>query len=381
MKRIGIFALIFVVCLESAAWGEQKPATCIDNWNQFHQSNMQRSNPCETVLNVDTVKSLTLKWSFKAGDQPYLDNTPVVENGVVYTGSGKGNVYAINAKTGAMLWSQNVGGVTSSPAVADGVVYVSAGSSPGGTLYALNAATGDQLWSYALGSNVQSIPPPTVVDGVVYLALTVNSDDGQLFALNGSTGTLLWSYDLGNPAKSSPAVADGRVYFGMGALDAATGALLWGLPRYSTGASSNAVANGLVYLARGNVYTLDARNGDTRWKQYFNVPAYSSPAVESGTVYVGSSRGGVFALNAATGDEFWNYDSPLGGATSSPTAANGVVYFGGGNNLYVLNAATGAVLGRFPLQGTVTSPAVTHGMVYVGSGAYIDAFGLADGEK
>ena len=40
-------------------------------------------------------------------------------------GSQDNNVYALNAKTGAKLWSFTTGSsVTSSPAVANGVVYV-----------------------------------------------------------------------------------------------------------------------------------------------------------------------------------------------------------------------------------------------------------------
>ena len=52
-------------------------------------------------------------------------SSPAVANGVVYVGSNDGNVYALNASTGAMLWSYTTGGgVYSSPAVANGVVYV-----------------------------------------------------------------------------------------------------------------------------------------------------------------------------------------------------------------------------------------------------------------
>jgi outer membrane protein assembly factor BamB len=52
-------------------------------------------------------------------------SSPAVANGVVYVGSVDGNVYALNASTGAKLWSFNAGDVVaSSPAVANGVVYI-----------------------------------------------------------------------------------------------------------------------------------------------------------------------------------------------------------------------------------------------------------------
>ena len=79
-------------------------------------------------------------------------SSPAVVNGVVYFGSDDGNVYALNASTGAKLWSYATGdGVDSSPAVANGVVYV---GSDDGNVYALNASTGAKLWSYATGRRV-----------------------------------------------------------------------------------------------------------------------------------------------------------------------------------------------------------------------------------
>jgi len=75
----------------------------------------------------------------------YVDSSPAVANGVVYVGSNDNNVYALNARTGAKLWSYATGNeVIRSPAVANGVVYV---GSLDQVVYALNASTGAKLWS------------------------------------------------------------------------------------------------------------------------------------------------------------------------------------------------------------------------------------------
>jgi outer membrane protein assembly factor BamB len=59
---------------------------------------------------------------------------------VVYVGSDDANLYALNAATGARLWSFATGnGVESSPAVANGVVYA---GSDDGNLYAFDPAGG-----------------------------------------------------------------------------------------------------------------------------------------------------------------------------------------------------------------------------------------------
>jgi len=88
-----------------------------------------------------------------------------VANGVVYFGSYDGSVYALNATTGTKLWSFTIGHyVYSSPAVANGVVYVGDGNYSG-NLYALNASTGAVLWSYTFGG----IASPVVVNGALYV--------------------------------------------------------------------------------------------------------------------------------------------------------------------------------------------------------------------
>ena len=99
----------------------------------------------------------------------------------------------LNASTGmvgydwelhnSVIWSYNTGSLVllSSPAVADGTVYVGAYN---GKLYALNAQTGAFEWSYQTGYAIVS--SPTVANGVVY----VGSEDNQTYALNASTGKL-----------------------------------------------------------------------------------------------------------------------------------------------------------------------------------------------
>jgi hypothetical protein len=51
---------------------------------------------------------------------------------------------------------------------------------------------------------------PAVADGKVY----VGSEDGCVYCLNASTGEKIWSYTTGGNVNSSPAVADGKVYVG-----------------------------------------------------------------------------------------------------------------------------------------------------------------------
>jgi outer membrane protein assembly factor BamB len=243
-RLVSLMLAIAPLCLMLAAANSsahaQTSSPSPGDWTQFHRDNMQRWNPYETILGVNNVGKLGLKWTFPIG----TSTPPVVANGVVYVGTEDGAMYALNASTGAVSWSVQAGGLfPSSPAVVNGVVYI---GSFDHNVYALNASTGARLWSFATGDLVYSAP--TVVNGVVY----IGSTDGNLYALNATTGAKLWGF-TGGAVYSSPAVANGVVYIGGGtnvyALNASTGAELWSFT-FGGGNSSPAVANGVVYMAR-----------------------------------------------------------------------------------------------------------------------------------
>jgi outer membrane protein assembly factor BamB len=346
------------------------------DWTQFLKDNMQRYNPYETVLSVNSVGGLKPKWTFTT-----IGSSPAVANGVVYIGSYDHNVYALNASTGAKLWSYTTGQfVDASPAVANGVVYI---ASEDGNMYALNASTGAKLWSFAFEDGDGSQCPATVVDGVVY----VGAEDLNLYALNASTGAKLWSFATRGGVTNSPAVVNGMVFLGgtdtnIYGLNASTGAKLWSFGTGHTLNTSTAVANGVVYVGSdyGNFYALNASTGALLWSQAAGPgqDVGTAPAVANGVVYIASEDGAMYALNASTGAKLWSFAT--GGGVGSPAVANGVVYFGSGDgNLYGLNASTGAKLLSFQTDTGVGSPAVVDGVVYVAAGFNVFAFGLGGG--
>jgi len=381
------------------------------DWTQYLRDNMQRWNPYETVLGVNNVSGLKLKWQNSLGGN---SSEPVVANGVVYFGTSNNSgphpeiiLYALNAGTGAELWNfPTQGNLTSSPAVANGVVYI---GSTGGTVYAVNASTGAELWSYATGVPVAT--SPAVANGVVYVGS--NDDEGvgnSFFALNASTGALLWSSEgVGPPTSFSPAaVANGVVYVSVAdaldrsyfvyAANASTGAALWSFQRAGSPYAdegpfgSPAVANGVVYIGSdgtnvpgpgfvpipGNLYALNASTGAVLWS-YKTGNVGGAPAVANGIVYAGSVNG-LYALNASTGALLWRTSQ---NAVDSPAVANGVVYFSsfnqnaGADTVYALNANTGAVLWSYDVGASAAStPIIVDGVAYFRGGDGLYAFSV-----
>src|SRR5438094_163469 len=80
-----------------------------------------------------TVRGLIPTCTVRTGEHGHP--SPAVVNGVVYVGPFDNKVYALDASTGAVLWTYVTGNIVwSSPAVAKGVVYV---GSYDGKVYAL----------------------------------------------------------------------------------------------------------------------------------------------------------------------------------------------------------------------------------------------------
>lgn len=108
------------------------------------------------------------------------DNANVaVAYGNVYASSYDSNLYCLDATTGALVWNYTTGGdVVGLPAVADGKVYF---NSIDGNVYCLNAVTGAFIWSYGAGSSNFQVSSPAVANGVVY----VSGGKGVVYAFSG----------------------------------------------------------------------------------------------------------------------------------------------------------------------------------------------------
>ena len=160
-----------------------------------------------------------------AGAYGNASSTPLIVGDTVYVQDLGSNVKAIDLATGAVKWSHDYNEFQigpNGPAIGYGRIYVAAGSQ---AIAALDATTGAELWSTTItttetdGVSIQ----PTVVDGLV-LAATIpisvqgqfkGGDRGVLYALDATTGAKVWSFDTikspnlwGHP-RSTPAAGRG----------------------------------------------------------------------------------------------------------------------------------------------------------------------------
>jgi outer membrane protein assembly factor BamB len=140
-------------------------------------------------------------------------------DGVVYVAGKDRVVYALNLRTGALIWSFDF--AADQPSVTDPARSTAAllgrtlvlGSGAG--VYALDAVTGAKLWHTG---TVEVVSSPAIVGPSGSRIVVFGDRDGTIQALSFATGAVVWTYATGSNLYASPAVANGRIY-----LTAATG--------------------------------------------------------------------------------------------------------------------------------------------------------------
>jgi outer membrane protein assembly factor BamB len=294
------------------------------------------------------------EWSFQAGK--LLEFSPVIGEGVLYFMDKDAVLYAMNAKTGKVLWKKDKGGLSAaSPAWADGHLFVV--TLEPGNVQRINPRNGQTLWNRDLGARSETSP-------LIYGdKIIVGNESGTVFALSTRDGSVDWTLDTAGSVKGGVALEGGYIYFG----------------NYA-----------------GELYSVRAANGDVKWQTgtqgaSFGVTGriYSTPAVAFGRVYVGSIDNRIYSFEADTGDLAWSkstgdwvYSAP---AVAEVPGAPPTVYIGSKDqNLYALDARNGSTRWQRDIDGVILGAASVVGdVVYVaGIGPNIGTFGFdADSGK
>jgi quinohemoprotein ethanol dehydrogenase len=173
------------------------------------------------LVNDTTVKRLGMAWSFDMETRRGLEATPLVADGVMFVTSAWSVVYALDAKTGTLIWKFD-------PEV--------------------NRDYGQRACCDVVNRGV------AVYRGKVY----VGALDGWLYALDSRTGVKVWQKLTVDPKRGytitgAPRVVKGKVLIGNG---------------------------GAEMGVRGYITAYDAKTGDLVWR-FYTVPGDPSQPVES----------------------------------------------------------------------------------------------------
>ena len=173
-------------------------------------------------INAGNVDRLGFAWQFDLGTHRGQEATPIVVDGVMYTSGERGYVYALDAATGRLLWRFDPHVILATMrnpccdlvnrgvAVWRGRVYV---ASVDGRLHALDATTGAELWSadtivdHSLFYSSTGAPQ---IAGQVIVVGNSGSDMGRrgvrgyVSAYDLQTGALRWRFFTVPPAPGRP---------------------------------------------------------------------------------------------------------------------------------------------------------------------------------
>ncbi|PZU58424.1 MAG: pyrrolo-quinoline quinone [Sphingobium sp.] len=256
--------------------------------------------------------------------QARLASAPVVANGKIYVIDASARVIALDANSGARLWQTALPSEGNGRALFGGGVsvlgdrlYASTGV---GDVVAMNAADGAVVWKMRPGGPLRGAP--TLANGHVY----VMSQDNQIFALNQSDGATQWTDSgtleaTGVFGVAAPAAAQGTVIAGYssGELSAyryENGRSLWGDALSRTSISTSVATltdiDADPVIDRGRVFAIgqggrmasyELVSGQRLWE--INIAGIATPAVVGEWVFVVTSDAKLLCVARATGKIRW----------------------------------------------------------------------------
>ncbi|MBQ2262284.1 MAG: PQQ-binding-like beta-propeller repeat protein [Loktanella sp.] len=321
-----------------------------------------------------------------------ITGEPVVAGGVIYTVDARATVTA-TATNGQALWSRNLTPERFNPRAASGGavsfgggrVYVTTGF---GEVTALNAATGEVIWNKNLNAPVNAAP--TFNGDVLY----VIARDSTAWALDAATGLTRWQQS-GTPSvttfggSASAAVSGENVVIPFPSGEILATNPQGGLPRWTNVVSGDRVGRAAsvisdiaggpvidgnrVYVASfgGRSVAFDLRDGSRVWTADEGAVGPMWPA--GGSVFMVNDMSELVRLDASTGAPVWRTELPdfLGENTRRQRSV--VAHFGpilAGGRLIVASSdglirqfdpASGALIGTLDLPGGAASAPVVAG--------------------
>jgi polyvinyl alcohol dehydrogenase (cytochrome) len=346
---LGLLWAAIVVAL-AAVWFGAPAVALAGDWPTYGHDLSNSRDANSDGPSSAKVASIHEAWTFKSSNGDFT-GTPVVAGGVLVAGTNLGSIFALDAVTGKVRWSRDVGQQINGSAAIDpsapggGLVLVPIAQVGDPQLLALSLRDGSVRWKAALSdqpssTNIDVYASPVYWRGTVYIGSSGPNGDGStargtVVALNEMTGKLRWrtftvppGHD-GGPVWSTPAIdpATGRLYVGTGnayhapaadttdsilVLAAATGEILSHFQAVAGDTfSSNSLGADLDFGASPNL--LQAPDGQA-------------------LVGEGNKNGTYYALDRATMKPAWSTliapGSPVLGGIIGSTASDGTRVFG-----------------------------------------------------
>ncbi|PHQ89646.1 MAG: outer membrane protein assembly factor BamB [Idiomarina sp.] len=259
----------------------------------------------------------------------------------VFLGTENGDVVALDAETGDLVWHTEVNNeVMSDPAVGEGRVVVHTG---GGKVISLDAETGEEQWEYEYQTpmlTVRGASAPAIISGGV----VVGDSNGSGMVLIADSGQQAWSQPIGKPSGSTE------------------------LERLADVDAKPATQETTLYMVafNGELVALELMSGEVRWKRDYK--AFENMLVTSGRIFLTDVNSHVYSLDQSGGIERWSNTELFGRKLSAPAWHRGNIVVGDFDGyLHWLDSETGNIVGRYDVggDGVYVAPVVDNNIMYV----------------
>ena len=202
-------------------------------------------------------------------------------------GRFQNTLWSISTLDGSLVWSANVGSVTTRPQIVNGRLYVATGE---GTLLALDPTDGSVFWRFPVSSSAILHPPWVEYRSLHFGLILVTDGAGTLHAVldRGTRAIQPWvATPPGALFTSSPVVHDafGKIFVGrsdgkVAQLETVSGYAGAFRTTGTTGTVATPLLEGLPSLSDPNALTFAGANGSNLVVKQFGVP-WGIPSFES----------------------------------------------------------------------------------------------------
>lgn len=213
-------------------------------------------------------------------------------------------------------WSHRVAGtLPAPPAIHQSVVY---GGSRKGEIFALEESDGDVRWERTLGDEQTEgavSAPPTVDETGVYIPLSSSAAQG-IYSLSPTDGTTKWKIEgpriLSILARTDDVLLVSYPSYDVAAFDIRTGERRWSTSLAEKEVSPPAVSDGIVVVAdETTLYGLEAETGEERWSITCDPDTAYQPVIAGPTVLI-QSENSLICCSVEDGEQLWTSDHSSG---------------------------------------------------------------------
>ncbi len=226
----GFFPSLIAQNLEPAAMSH--PSSEI--WPTYHGDYSGRRHSQLTQITPQNVAYLTLAWAFQTNQTAAIKSTPLLVDGILYF-TVPDNIWAVDARSGHMLWHYNKPTDDGSHIGQRGVAMYKGWLyylTPDCHLISLNAKDGSIRWDVTVADvkkGYWTTMAPLVVGNHVIIGVSGDFDNlaGYLRSIDPETGTTQWQWDSTPPAGTPDSTTGGMTWM-TGTYDPELNLLYWG---------------------------------------------------------------------------------------------------------------------------------------------------------